>query len=138
MVSDTGISETVLGRAPPDATTATLSPLGNTASWVPVMARIEYGCGAAFAAAVRCTVSENGLLTVTVPTVTPGIGLIFVIPCTKLVLTPVTLKIPDVPTASVDGLIDEITGVPCGSNWLKAPRMIKIAKSPRITGLPGQ
>ena len=41
-----------------------------------------YGRGVAFAAAVSCTVSDVALVTVIVPMVTPGIGLIVVVLCT--------------------------------------------------------
>ena len=47
---------------------------------------------------------------------------------------PLSVKVPVVPRAGVDGLICVSNGVPVGKNRLNAPRMMKIAISPLTTG----
>jgi hypothetical protein len=69
-------------------------------------------------AAVSCTVNVVGLVTVTVPTVTPGIGASVVVPLTKFVFTPVTVYVPLAPCAIVAGLIEDRIGSQAGSKSL--------------------
>ena len=76
------------------------------------MATMVYGRGVAFAAAVSCTVSDVELFTVIVPIVTPGMGLRVVVPCAKLVFTPVIVNVSDVPAPKIEGLISVIAGAP--------------------------
>src|ERR1019366_8336754 len=81
---------------------------------------------------------ELGKLAGEIPESLAGRGLMVVVPCTKLVLVPVIVKVPEVPTGKTDGLIWVSTGILAGNSRLKAARMMKIAICPRVTGSFGQ